>query len=348
MSLSLENVSWKFTDNREWTEHFRNWPPVIITCAITGGAQGKEANPNLPTAPDEQADQTYEAYKAGCSNVHIHARDPKTNYTQGTTALPEHFCHLNKLIRARCPDIIICDTGSNFFGLPEETQTKYHKQMNSELSSLDVGIVYVQVAYKTTPEKYPAMKEATEKASGGPANVAISFDADAGKMLLEAEIKMGYGKSRATARAMAAANVKPELEVFNPTSWWFVDDLINKGLVQAPYWCQIVFGQNGACSLPTPKSAMDMLADMPKNSIFSAIGTGPLQLPITALAIIMGGHVRVGMEDNVYYKRGELAKSNAQFVERTARLAHELNREVATPAQAREMLQLNKIPKQYP
>ena len=82
--------------------------------------------------------------------------------------------------------------------------------------------------------------------------------------------------------------------------------------------------------------------------MFSAIGIGPLQLPINTLSLIMGGHIRVGMEDNVYYRRGELAKSNAQFVERAVRLCHELNREVATPAQAREMLGLSQKPKQYP
>jgi len=87
---------------------------------------------------------------------------------------------------------------------------------------------------------------------------------------------------------------------------------------------------------------------MPPKSLFSAIGIGPLQLPITTLSLIMGGSIRVGMEDNVYYRRGELAKSNGQLVERAVRICHELNREVATPAQAREMLGISATPKKYP
>ena len=132
------------------------------------------------------------------------------------------------------------------------------------------------------------------------------------------------------------------------TSNKFVDNLIQKKLVDPPYWCQLVFGQEGACSPPTPMSAMEIIANMPEQSLFSTIGIAALQLPIISLGLIMGGHIRVGFEDNVYYRRGEKAKSNQQFVERAVRLVHELNREVATPSQAREMLNISQNPTQYP
>jgi len=77
MAIKMEDYSWKFTDDREWRDHFRSWPPVIISCAITGGLQGKDANPNLPESPEEQADSTYAAYKAGASSIHIHSREPQ-------------------------------------------------------------------------------------------------------------------------------------------------------------------------------------------------------------------------------------------------------------------------------
>jgi 3-keto-5-aminohexanoate cleavage enzyme len=159
---------------------------------------------------------------------------------------------------------------------------------------------------------------------------------------------LGYTKTEEFARAMRACDIKPELEVFNSQSWWFVDNLIRRELIDPPYWCQLVFGQDGACSPPTVMSALDMIDNMPPKSLFSAIGTGSLELPIITLSLIMGGHVRVGLEDNVYYRKGEKAKSNAQLVERAVRLIHELNREVATPAQAREMLGISQTPKQYP
>lgn len=164
----------------------------------------------------------------------------------------------------------------------------------------------------------------------------------------EGVIPLGYTKTEQLARAMKANNVKPELEVFNSQSWWFVDNLIKRKLLDPPYWCQLVFGQDGASSPPSVKTALEMIDNMPPASLFSAIGIGPLQLPITTLSLIMGGHIRVGLEDNVYYRRGELAESNAQQVERAVRIVHELNREVATPAEAREMLGLSQTPKEYP
>lgn len=344
MALTLADTSWKFTDNREWRDHFRNWPPVIISCAITGGVHGKDANPNLPQSPEEQADSTYEAYKAGASIVHIHARDPRTNYTAAFSATAEDFYKSNHLIRERCPDLVICDTGSNTFTMnDEEVMTKFFKTMNPEVASLDVGALVMIMRMKVAPERAEAMRKSLDMLGA-----TVAYDPETGRMLGETTIPLGFTKTEMLARAMRATNCKPEFEVFNSASWWFVDNIITQKLCDPPYWCQLVFGQEGACSLPTVKTALEMIDNMPPQSLFSAIGIGPLQLPVTTLGIIMGGHIRVGMEDNVYYRRGELAKSNAQFVERAVRIVHELNREVATPAQTREMLGLSPTPKQYP
>ena len=348
MALKLADTSWKFTDNREWREHFTKWPPVIISCAITGGIHGKSANPNLPETPEEQADSTYEAYKAGCSIVHIHARDPNTNFaTQSERA--EDFYKSNHLIRERCPDIIINNTGTPAFSTDdEEEMTKHFAECNPEVASLDVGMLYMRFKIKYPDEMIKTMGGAQGiKAIGKARGVIMDLQAD-NRVLWEGVIPLGYSKTEKLSRAMRASNIKPELEVFNSQSWWFVDNLIDRKLIDPPYWCQLVFGQDGACSPPTIMTAMDMIDNMPPQSLFSAIGIGPLQLPVNALSLIMGGHIRVGMEDNVYYRRGELAKSNAQQVERAVRIVHELNREVATPAQAREMLGISQTPKQYP
>ena len=341
MVFRREDFSWNFTDDREWRDHFRSWPPVIISCAITGGLQGKGANPNLPESPEEQADSTYDAYKAGASSIHIHSRDPKTNYA--TMGKAEDFYKSNKLIRARCPDVVINDTGSTAFMLPQAEMTKFFKAINSEMATLDVGAIRMITSMKVSADQVPALQEQA-RARGG----EFSYDPATGRGVREGGMNVGYGACERSARAMKEANTKPEFEVFNSSSWWYVDHTIQTGMVAQPYWCQLVFGQEGACSLPTPMTALDMIKQMPRNSFFSSIGIGPLQLPITTLALILGGHLRVGMEDNVYYRRGELAKSNAQFVERAVRICHELNREVATPVQAREMLGLSAIPKQYP
>ena len=92
---------------------------------------------------------------------------------------------------------------------------------------------------------------------------------------------------------------------------------------------------------------LQIIRELPDDTVWLTSGIGPHQLPMTTLAIILGGHVRVGREDNVYYRRGAKAESNAQLVEREVRLIHELNREVATPAEAREMLGLSATPTRY-
>lgn len=350
MSGKLTETSWRFTDNREWLGHLNRWPPVIISCAITGGVHTKEANPNLPQSPEEQAKAANEAYRAGASIVHVHARSPESGYYDGAAVTAEDFYTVNKLIRERCPDIIINDTGSNMFGAEfgEDRMVRFLQTCNPELCSLDVGMLYMRVKAKLPAEKIAALGGAEGIRAAGKASGAIMDLLPDNRVLYEGVTPLGYTKTEQLARAMKAAGVVPELEVFNSQSWWFVDNLIAQELIEPPYWCQLVFGQDGASSPPSVKTALEMIDNMPQGSLFSAIGIGSLQLPITTLSLIMGGHIRVGLEDNVYYRRGELAESNAQQVARAVRIIHELNREVATPAQARKMLGLSPKPKQYP
>ena len=100
-------------------------------------------------------------------------------------------------------------------------------------------------------------------------------------------------------------------------------------------------------SFPTPDNVISLLRELPAGALWLCSGIGPFQLPMTTFALLLGGHVRVGLEDNLYLKRGQKFESNAQAVERTVRITHELNREVATPAQAREMLGIAAVPSRY-
>lgn len=348
MAFKIDDVSWKFTDHREWEDHLMKWPPVIISCAITGGLHTKRANPNLPQSPEEQADAAYEAYKAGASIVHIHARSPWSNYYDAQTATAEDYYKINKLVRERCPDLIINNTGSGLFGLTEDQMNKHLSTCNPEVASLAVGMLYNRIQVKLTPEVINKYGGADGIAAAGKSMGVIAALLPDDVMYIEGvTVPAGYTKTEQLAKVMKANNVKPELELFGPQGWWFVDNLIKNNLIDPPYWCQLVMGQDGASSPPTVKASLEMIDNMPPKSFFSAIGIGPMQLPITTLSLIMGGHLRVGMEDNVYYRRGEKGKSNAQFVERAVRIIHELNREVATPAQAREMLGLSQTPKTY-
>ena len=139
------------------------------------------------------------------------------------------------------------------------------------------------------------------------------------------------------AREMAERGIKPELEVFNHGHFTEVANLIEKDLIDAPYWCTLILGMQ-ASTPPNPRNLLNLVDNLPDDAEWQCMAIGKHQLPLTTMAILLGGHVRVGMEDNVYYRRGELAESNAQLVRRTARIAGELERDVATPNEARDIL----------
>jgi 3-keto-5-aminohexanoate cleavage enzyme len=134
-------------------------------------------------------------------------------------------------------------------------------------------------------------------------------------------------------------NVRPELECFDVGMIYNCLRLIDEGLIDGPHWWQFVLGVRGGAPA-TPKVLLHMVELLPPGSQWSAIGLGRGQLPMNVMAIMMGGHARTGMEDNALYRRGEIATSNAQLVERVARLSRELGREVATPEDARRILGL--------
>lgn len=141
------------------------------------------------------------------------------------------------------------------------------------------------------------------------------------------------------AAAFAARGIKPELEIFEPGMIASAQRLVRQGGLTGPLHFDFVLGVPGA-SPATPRALMHMLEQLPPDATWTVAGIGPHELTLGAIALAMGGHVRVGFEDNLYYRKGELATSNAQLVARMARLAQELNRPVATPDQARALLSL--------
>lgn len=144
----------------------------------------------------------------------------------------------------------------------------------------------------------------------------------------------------AFARAMAERGVKPEIEIFDAGMVEGALRLVRAGFLSEPLHFNLVMGVPGAIPA-TPRHLVNLVDSLPPGSTWTVSGIGRGQLPMAALGLAMGGHVRTGFEDNIYYRRGELAESNAQLVARVARLAVELQRPVATVAQARELLGLD-------
>ncbi|USK59256.1 3-keto-5-aminohexanoate cleavage protein [Peribacillus asahii] len=143
------------------------------------------------------------------------------------------------------------------------------------------------------------------------------------------------------ATEMKQREIKPEIEIFDVGMIHNALRIAQKGFLENPFHFQFVLGVHGGMPA-TPKNLMYLIDSIPEGSTWSAIGASKDQLTINTMSILLGGHVRVGMEDSVYYRKGELAKTNAQFVERIVQLSHTLGREIATPNEARDILQLSK------
>ncbi len=314
---------WRYADAYQYMERVRTgMPPAIICVACNGGIQGKESNDNLPELADEIADSVSDAYQAGASMVHVHARDPEHVTRPGTTT--EVWHDVNKKIRERCPDIIINNTTGGGPGMT----------MEERISCLDA---HPEVAsLNLTPDMSRFKIKAREAPLPDPRP----------EVLYDECLPFSYKQIKWFATEMQKRNIKPELETYHPGGAWVLHYLIDEGLIDKPYWVQTVMGYQTS-SWPTVDNVVHLLREIPEESLWLCSGIGPHQLPMTTLAAMLGGHLRVGLEDNVYFRRGEKAKSNAQLVERAARIINELNREVATPAQARDILGLSKTPTQY-
>ena len=145
---------------------------------------------------------------------------------------------------------------------------------------------------------------------------------------------------------MKDKGIKPEMETFTDGHIHNIRMLVDKGILDPPYFIQYVQGfPNGTQA--TPMNLLMQMQNAPQPSIFNVLGIGVHELPLNTFGIILGQHIRVGLEDNVYFKRGEKANSNAQLVERIVRIAKELNRPIASPVEAREILNMSKTPSKY-
>lgn len=317
---------WDPTDQQEWLRRVSNQslPPMVIAVAITGGAHGKEIDPNHPETPEEQAAQTQECYKLGASLVHVHVRRPDN--LSLTTSSPDDYRRVNALIREKCPEIIINNTTGGGIGADTEEARLASTRANPEVCSLDMGPLAVKGKLK---KRLPPL-------SGRPQD--IEWD--------NAVTPVTYAETEKYARVMLEKGIKPELEVWHTGQYWLVNNLIDKGLVKPPYMVQFVMGSSSG-AYATPRELLHMMDCAPKPSVFSVLGIGLPQTPMVAMGIILGINVRTGMEDNVLYRKGELCTGNAQLVEKVVRMARECGREIATPRQARQMLGLSEKPSRY-
>lgn len=283
-------------------QRYPSTDPVVITCALTGGIHGKEANPNLPEQPDEIVEQGVAAWRAGAAILHVHARNPDGSNTMS----PEIYGELHERLKAETDAVIQLTTGgSPRLPVDERLNTVL---LDPEMCSLNMGLL----------------------------NFFIR-----GEQVFFANHRSDIERF---AREIAARNIRPELEVYSAAMLEEVQHLIGLGILTPPYVINLVFHtptQGGTRGTPENLiDAFNRIRALGEDVRINVTSMGPTQLPLTTIALAMGLNIRVGMEDNVLYRRGEPLDNNAQLVERAVRIARELDRPPATPAQARELLQL--------
>ena len=276
---------------------------VIITAAVTGAWPKKENNPNVPMTPQEIADDVYACWKAGAAVAHLHMRDDEGNGTMDTAKFEESV----NLIHTKYPDcdIVLNLTTSGDIHADDEIRVAHVKKLKPEMASYDCGSMnwLNSGLFLNTPK----------------------FLTDCGLLFQE-------------------LGVKPEIEAFDPGMIGNAAYYIKKGVLKTPVHFQFCMGcANGIAgsmkNLIFMKETADELVGK-GNYTWSCFGVGHSAMEMLYGAVALGGGIRVGMEDNVMYAKGQLAESNVQFVERAARVIREYGNEVATPAEAREMLGL--------
>ncbi len=287
---------------------------IIVTVAPTGGMADKTQNPNLPTQPDEIAEDVIACGKAGASIAALHVRRPDDR----ATCNPDTYRRVNQLIRAKSDIILNNSTGGGSDGdmIIERPDGLFEANFEERLKGLDAGAEMATFDGFTVCAMH-----------GGRELLVMTTPSQCDRM----------------AEKFKAKGIKPEWEVFSPAH--IIQDvtrLIQKGYDKPPYYINMVLGAEKGFQGGMPYSH-DILAAMvrllPPQSIWSVSAIGPAQLPATTQAILMGGHFRVGLEDNNYYARGKLA-TNLALVERSIRIINELGHEPATAAEARETLGL--------
>jgi uncharacterized protein (DUF849 family) len=291
---------------------------AFITCAVTGSGNTIGKHPDIPVTPSQIATSAIEAAKAGAAIAHVHVRDPETGMGARD---PKLFAEVVERIRDSDTDVIINTTagmgGDMVFGLGENPlplnssgtdmvgpleRLAHVEQLLPEICTLDCGTMnFAESNYVMTNTP---------------------------------------GMLKTMAKRVQELGVRPELEVFDTGHLVFVKEMIREGLIDDPVMIQLCMGiPYGAPN--DPGTLMALVNQLPQGAEFSAFSIGRNQLPYVAMALLAGGNVRVGLEDNIYLTKGVLA-TNAQLVERAANILGLMNVNIQTPAEVRQRLNLKK------
>lgn len=286
---------------------------TFLTCAVTGNITTPDQTPHLPVTPTQIADECLSAAQAGAAAVHIHVRDPQTGKPSMELELYREV--FDKVRRANPELIINLTTGPGGRFVPSVDDPRVAAP-GSTLVQPEKRVEHVRILKPDVCSlDLNTMNSGGDVVMNTPRNVRIM------------------------AKIMRDAGVTPELEIFDSGDMHLALDLIADGTLEGPGMWTFVTGVKYGFSA-SPETLLYARSLLPAGAIWSAFGIGRFEFPIVAQSWFAGGHVRVGMEDNIYLEKGVLAKSNAELVTKAKRIIHDLGGELATPREARAMLNL--------
>ncbi len=276
----------------------------VITCAVTGVLANRKQCAGIPYTPKEIAEETKRAYDAGASVVHLHAR----NDDGSPTFSPKVFAEIKREIEARCPILLNFSTGTILEDVSE--QCTYLTESKPHIGALNMGTMNYA--------KYSENRK---------------------NFVFDMVFPNTYEKITKLLKAMNAAGVKPELECFDTGHTHGIWPLIDMGLLKEPL--QFSFIMNVLGGIPPMVESLQLQTKiMPRGSEWEVIGISKSGWRMIGSALVLGGNIRAGLEDNLYLPSGEMARSNGDLIEVAARMARDVGRKVATVEEAKKILRL--------
>ncbi len=300
---------------------------AIITAAITGSIHTPTMTPHLPITPKEIADEAVRAYEAGAAVAHIHVRDPQTGAPSVSADL---FREVITNVKSRCNMVLCLSTGGGL-GMTAEQRAVSVRTFKPELASLNFGSINFAL--------FPQLSRYKEwKFPWEPQYIGMTEDFIFPNTFKTLKEFCNFFRESGT---------KPEIEIYDVGMINNVAFMIEAGYLQKPVYLQFVLGILGAIQ-PSLENVM-FLYQTARAALgdfqWSVCAAGRHQMNMCNMALLMGGNVRVGLEDNLYVEKGRMAKSNAEQVEKIGRIARELGIEPATPDEARKILGLKGLDK---
>jgi uncharacterized protein (DUF849 family) len=296
---------------------------VIINCAVTGSIHIPTMTPHLPITPQQIAGEAIAAAKAGAGTVHLHVRNPETGQPSSDLGLFKEVC--SEIHRSS--DVVMCPTTGGGFGMTPEERVRVVRELQPELASCNMG----SFNFGLFPllERFPKFK--------------FEWEREYLEMTRDFIFPNTFKSLEIFLKSFRDSGTKPEMECYDVGHLYNVAHMADQGYIDKPFFLQLILGILGAIQ-PSVENLVHMKNTADKlfgdDYLWSVLPVGRHQFALGTVGVVMGGNVRVGMEDNLYLSKGVLVKSNEESVTKIRHMIEELSLEVATPDETREMLKL--------